>query len=555
MKIYFFWPYTNKPTTDTTEPYEFYKQLEKESLLTDDYNNADYIFYTMHLRNCLNLPYDNISELDVKKITEIFNSGKKEIIIDYNDWTDTRSVPNEVLDKIGFYFKRSMVNKSNLSLVQYNREIIPISYGIRSDFIEYDKLFNFTSYNYNVCCMFTTSDGGIRGIIPTVVNKYTGSKFVGIVDCPNRYGTVNTKYFEILKTSKIIVTANPSNWEGDFRLWEALLMGNLVLCDEMVIPHIMKHPLLHKTHLVFYKNKHELLEFINYYIKNEEERDRIGKEGREYCLKYHKFSDRVEEVIDTITQSTYKLSMNKQLSINKQKKVAIIFFGLTRTLNKTIQSITENLFNPLKRNSIEYDIFIHTYKIHGPYQNRCSGEPYIENYANEDVETILNPKYCIYDDQNEVINNINFNDYYTKLGNWSGQMDAETTKYLIKNMLLGLYSKKKITNLFETYKNEYDYAIITRPEQAILEQINMRFFDQLTDNNIIIPRDNSFTGVNDRFCIAKPNIILYYGTLFDDLKQYSLNKSIISERYLLDKLIEKNLQILQGDIKLQLIRL
>ena len=37
-------------------------------------------------------------------------------------------------------------------------------------------------------------------------------------------------------------------------------------------------------------------------IKNEEERDRIGKEGREYCLKYHKFSDRVEEVIEFISK-------------------------------------------------------------------------------------------------------------------------------------------------------------------------------------------------------------------------------------------------------------
>ena len=48
----------------------------------------------MHTRNCLNLPYDNNSELNIEKITEIFNSGKKEIIIDYNDWTDTRNVPN-----------------------------------------------------------------------------------------------------------------------------------------------------------------------------------------------------------------------------------------------------------------------------------------------------------------------------------------------------------------------------------------------------------------------------------------------------------------------------
>lgn len=103
-----------------------------------------------------------------------------------------------------------------------------------------------------------------------------------------------------VKTSKIIVTANPPDWEGDFRLWEALLMGNLVLCDEMVIPHIMKHPLVHKTHLVFYKNACELLEYINYYIENEAERDKIGQTGREYSLKYHKFSDRIEEVIAAI---------------------------------------------------------------------------------------------------------------------------------------------------------------------------------------------------------------------------------------------------------------
>ena len=192
--------------------------------------------------------------------------------------------------------KENYVSKE---LVKYPREIIPISYGIRSDFIEYDKQFKFEKYNYDICCMFNGGGGGggFRSAIPNIVNKYNGSKYIGRADCPNRYGIVSTKYFEILKTSKIIVTANPPNWEGDFRLWEALLMGNLVLCDKMLVTSIIKNPLKNKQHLVYYSNVQELEYLINYYINNENERIKIGNEGREYCLKYHKFTDRVLEVL------------------------------------------------------------------------------------------------------------------------------------------------------------------------------------------------------------------------------------------------------------------
>ena len=43
--------------------------------------------------------------------------------------------------------------------------------------------------------------------------------------------------------------------------------------------------------------------------------------------------------------------------------------------------------------------------------------------------------------------------------------------------------------------------------------------------------------------------------MFDDLKQYSTEKSIISERYLLDKLNEKNITIISKDIKYNNLRI
>tara|TARA_B100000900_G_scaffold218746_3_gene185345 strand:- start:10610 stop:11596 length:987 start_codon:yes stop_codon:yes gene_type:complete len=326
MKIYFFWPFKNEnkpsacisilsssadwrdPTAVPSESYEFYTALEKmeDIKLVNSFNEADFIIYMMDLYNCYNMSHYN-NNLNIEDVINLKNNKeyKKTIVIDYNDWIDTRNVPEDKLMLINKYFKRSMVKKEkgiSKEIIKYSREIIPILYGIRSDFIEYDKKFEFIKYNYDICCMFPmfNGGGGFRSIIPNIVNKYQGKKFIGRVDCHNRYGVVSTEYFKILKTSKIIVTANPPKWEGDFRLWEALLMGNLVLCDKMLLPSKIKYPLENKKHLVYYSNPEELEYLINYYMNNETERNKIAKEGRDYCLKYHKFSDRVLEVLSNI---------------------------------------------------------------------------------------------------------------------------------------------------------------------------------------------------------------------------------------------------------------
>lgn len=238
----------------------------------------------------------------------------------------------------------------------------------------------------------------------------------------------------------------------------------------------------------------------------------------------------------------------------KNKKCAILFFGLTRTLGKTIDSLKTNLFTPLNENFIDYDIFIHTYKIFGEYKNMRSGEN-TDNYNNEDVEKILNPKYYIFDDQKTIIDSIDFNEYYKKLGNWSGGMSSELTKYLIKNMCLALYSKKQITLLFDKYIQDYDYAIIIRPDMELYTKINIKDFNELKDNNIIIPKKDWYCGCNDRMCIGKPNIISYYGKLFDKLKIYSETTSIISEKFLMDQLKENHIAIISKEIDYKNLRI
>ena len=120
---------------------------------------------------------------------------------------------------------------------------------------------------------------------------------------------------------------------------------------------------------------------------------------------------------------------------------------------------------------------------------------------------------------------------------------------------LVLPGKKQICNLFEEHKNNYDYAIILRPDLQLKTEIDINWFNELNDNNIIIPNQDWFRGCNDRLCIGKIETILYYGKLFDSLQQYSEQNSIISEKYLLDMLNTKGIQVLTKYISYDTIRI
>ena len=182
------------------------------------------------------------------------------------------------------------------------------------------------------------------------------------------------------------------------------------------------------------------------------------------------------------------------------KRIAIVFFGLTRSLRNIYENLKENLFNELTKNGYIYDIFIHTYSLENPYINPWSGES-ISNYDNKAYE-ILNPKYYLIEKQSKVEQKLNINSYCSNLSNWKGCANTpEMRRYLVRNMVLASHSKKMVTKLFKEHKNEYDYVIITRPDQLLHTKINTNVFSFLNDRNIIIPYEHSYYGYNDRFVL------------------------------------------------------
>jgi spore maturation protein CgeB len=98
--------------------------------------------------------------------------------------------------------------------------------------------------------------------------------------------------------SKIIVTACPEGWEGDYRLMEAMSSGALVIHNEMLRP---PNGLMNKEHWVTYRDIPEMLERVYYYMKFPEEARAIGEAGKHYVLNNHRPHHRLEQWLRTVS--------------------------------------------------------------------------------------------------------------------------------------------------------------------------------------------------------------------------------------------------------------
>lgn len=88
----------------------------------------------------------------------------------------------------------------------------------------------------------------------------------------------------------------PSN-----RLFDALACGTFVISD-----NIGSASTLFEDSIVTYDNEKDLSEKIDYYLNNEYERNKKSELGKKIVLSKHTFDHRVEEIIETLMNLTFK---------------------------------------------------------------------------------------------------------------------------------------------------------------------------------------------------------------------------------------------------------
>jgi hypothetical protein len=221
-------------------------------------------------------------------------------------------------------------------------------------------------------------------------------------------------------------------------------------------------------------------------------------------------------------------------------KVSLGFFGITRSLKHTIESINNNILDVLKLNNIEYDIYLHTYYLNN-YSNKRNNEIVNTTDINNAEYKLLNADYIEIDHQDTIKEKLNLSSYRTHRDPWYSDYNS------VDNFILGQYSKLRLTNMIEKSKINYDYILFMRPDCLYLDKLPIDFFNLVNDNSIIIPNFHLFGTIpfNDRFCISNMKTYKIYGDVFNSLLEISKKQPLHSETILGERMHNHNLNVIK----------
>lgn len=178
------------------------------------------------------------------------------------------------------------------------------------------------------------------------------------------------------------------------------------------------------------------------------------------------------------------------------KKIAFLFWGLSRSLVYTHEGINKNLINIFKLSNYDVTIFQHFYVLLESYENKRSKEKSCELDFSQ--YRLLNSNFFEFDLQEEVKKKMKLENY-REMGNpWSGK-DYQT----LDNFILASYSKMRVTRLMEISDLKFDYIFYVRPDLEILQPFPLEKMENIFENKQSQPDDQSVDTVFPLFPLAK----------------------------------------------------
>ena len=202
------------------------------------------------------------------------------------------------------YFKRSWVRKTDGAFAsnppRFKDRYFPMTYSVSNNYTS--GVFD-TMRTHDVVCTLRLNKkqpARARGLgwVGAVVGEMgvANSSIVGEVNHAQRR-TISRAYLDHNRNAKIVVTCNPSFWDGDFRTWEAMASGALVFVDQMHVP--VAHPLVDGVHLIIYDNHDEgtFRAKLRYYLERPLEAQKIALRGYLHALRYHRTISRMDYIL------------------------------------------------------------------------------------------------------------------------------------------------------------------------------------------------------------------------------------------------------------------
>jgi hypothetical protein len=215
-------------------------------------------------------------------------------------------------------------------------------------------------------------------------------------------------------------------------------------------------------------------------------------------------------------------------------KIAIGFYGITRSLKHTIKSINQNILQACKRHA-SINVYAHFYEqqiINNP-RTREQGSLDPDEWRLLQADQVQIDKI----DESQDLETLS---QFSKFGN-SWEDEGQSTLNIIRQ----LDSLKKLTQLI-LRDHEFNMVIFVRPDMYYHDEFPiLEMIQNIRPDTAYVPGWAFGGGVNDRFSICGKSAYLAYGQRIDDAVKYCMKykKPVHSERLLLYALARHQVRI------------
>jgi hypothetical protein len=254
------------------------------------------------------------------------------------------------------------------------------------------------------------------------------------------------------------------------------------------------------------------------------------------------------------------------VSSSPSPRVAICFFGLTRSLQYTRYNLYAHIFDLLKQHEISYDIYIHTYDLPS-LSNARSHEENVTLDANEWKH--LYPYRHLIDSDEQIEKTVVEHFLPIFLSSHGDPYNEKPPHQTIRNVIKQLYSLHRVTELWgeiiDQHIQDYRAVLYLRPDVWYFNDLNVTHLQiamgaALSDSAspssdfIYIPNFHFWGGVNDRFAFGPPHVMKVYGSRLIGAANYSQIKPVHPEKYLSDLLHSHHIVTRATNIQFERVR-
>jgi len=247
----------------------------------------------------------NVTSQKIKKTDIVFYSTK---IISAD--TKTFSTFSEYVIKPSILYTNDWIFLNKTREQNYREKIKYIDYIISTDTTDYTKNFGVKKHWYiPMACLSSSKfnpspqkDLIFTGYIDysqdikIFIKEIKKSFDLDIYGVGNKQPIYNKELEKTLQNYKIALGHNCVNSPG---YWSSRLYITIGFGGFFITPYtkLLEREFKNKEHLVWYKNLKEGKKLIRYYLEHNEEREKIRRQGYEYCQKNHNWNVRAKEFI------------------------------------------------------------------------------------------------------------------------------------------------------------------------------------------------------------------------------------------------------------------